>query len=427
MKAVKLSLVIMAAALLTIGLSSMAYAFHDGGVANCEGCHTMHNSIGNTAVLSKGGATIFKGVAYLLKGSDQSSTCINCHSGATLSSYHIFTTGSIAGVGPANYTPGGDFAWLTKSWTPLAHGATLNGQRLGHNVIAADFGLVQDPDLNVAPGGTYANTNLTCISCHDPHPSARIIDNAGTIAKRTMGQAVLPISGSGSYGSLPTATEAVGVYRILGGSGYVPKSYSGGPAFTTDPPVAVAPSTYNRKETATETRVAYGKGMSEWCANCHTSIHNDSLSSAFIHPASNQALLTSSNIAANYNAYKKSGDLSGAQATSYTSMVPFEEGTTTIATLTTHAGAGTGSTAGPGTGTENVMCLSCHRAHATGFRFISRWDNDSEFITAAGAYNVGTAAGNRNNVEYTAAMYDRPASNYATYQRSLCNKCHAKD
>jgi hypothetical protein len=215
----------------------------------------------------------------------------------------------------------------------------------------------------------------------------------------------------------------VGVYRILGGIGYVPKSYSGGPAFTANPPVAVAPSSYNRKETSTDTRVAYGKGMSEWCANCHGQIHNDGLSSAFIHPASNAALLTAT-VTANYNAYKKSGDLSGAQATSYTSLVPYEEGTTNITTLTTDAA---GAKTGPSAGTENVMCLSCHRAHASGFRSMARWDNDTEFITISGAYNVGTAAGNRNAVEYQAAMYDRPASNYATYQRSLCNKCHAKD
>jgi len=431
MKAVKLSLVIMAAALLTIGLGGMAYAFHDGGVASCEGCHTMHNSIGNATVVKNG--TQFQGVAYLLKGTDQSSTCINCHSGATLSSYHVFTTGSIAGIGPANYTPGGDFAWLTKSYAANSglHLSALPGERLGHNVIAADFSLVADATLTHAPGGTYANTNLTCISCHDPHPSARIIDSNGTIATRTMGSAIPPIYTYGSYGDAPTASEAVGVYRLLGAIGYVPKSYNGGPTFAANPPVAVAPTGsgtagYNRKETSTDTRVAYGKGMSEWCANCHATIHNDSISSAFIHPASNNALLGAT-ITANYNAYKKSGDLTGAQATSYTSLIPFEEGTTNIATLKSHAGGGTGSTAGPTTGTENVMCLTCHRAHASGFRYMARWDNDTEFITEAGAYLATTAAGTRTGVEYQAAMYDRAPGAFATYQRSLCNKCHVKD
>ena len=52
MKGLKLSLVIMAAALLTIGLSGMAYAFHSGGVADCGGCHSMHTpKTGGTSLL----------------------------------------------------------------------------------------------------------------------------------------------------------------------------------------------------------------------------------------------------------------------------------------------------------------------------------------------------------------------------------------
>lgn len=27
-------------------VAAPAFAFHDGGVAQCEGCHTMHNSLG---------------------------------------------------------------------------------------------------------------------------------------------------------------------------------------------------------------------------------------------------------------------------------------------------------------------------------------------------------------------------------------------
>jgi hypothetical protein len=184
--------------------------------------------------------------------------------------------------------------------------------------------------------------------------------------------------------------------------------------------------------------------MSEWCSNCHGSIHNNGTNAsntALIHPAGNQALLlasanisgTSTTIQAIYNYYKMSGDLSGTQAKSYTSMVPYEEGTTTIATLAGHADTTGTQTAGPITGTENVMCLSCHRAHATGFNSITRWNNNAEMLTVAGAWpDSGNSAssGYSNGMpqaDYQAAMYDRPATDYATYQRSLCNKCHGKD
>jgi hypothetical protein len=66
---------------------------------------------------------------------------------------------------------------------------------------------------------------------------------------------------------------------------------------------------------------------------------------------------------------------------------------------------------------------------------MTRWNNAAEFITVAGAW-PGTDAATSDGVSYSngmntatyqAAMYDRPAGNYAYAQRSLCNKCHAKD
>ena len=48
-----------------------AFAFHDGGVAECGGCHAMHTA---KSPLALGGD-----YGYLLAGTDQSSTCLNCH------------------------------------------------------------------------------------------------------------------------------------------------------------------------------------------------------------------------------------------------------------------------------------------------------------------------------------------------------------
>src|SRR5512134_1577986 len=70
-----------------------AYAFHSGGVAECEGCHSMHNSFEGTANVT--GRTFANGTGvYLLKANDQSGSCLNCHgAGTTLSGYHISTEG----------------------------------------------------------------------------------------------------------------------------------------------------------------------------------------------------------------------------------------------------------------------------------------------------------------------------------------------
>jgi hypothetical protein len=310
---------------------------------------------------------------------------------------------------------------------------------------------------------------MACSSCHDPHGRYRQ-DSTGAISGGASGTpATLPIAESGSYPitAFP-AGAAIGVYRLLGGVGYIPKSLTdaggdAGLAFTNPSPIAVAPKTYNQNEvtgqtntgttgaakyyggstmtvaTAGEVRVAYGSGMSEWCANCHTYMLNSAAdaSSTHRHPVGAAAKMT--NVAANYNSYLGSGNMTGVNA--YTSLVPFEEGTdnyTDIIDLGTRAGdtAPINGTAGVGGGivassTTNVMCLSCHRAHATAFPQDGRWDFNDELMVEDGAYNgnvggYGTA-GAYTDAQYAAAMYGRTADMFATYQRSLCNKCHAKD
>ena len=89
-----------------------AYAFHSGGVAECEGCHSMHNSFEGSANVT--GKAQFTGGPYLLKASDQAGTCLNCHQSADTAptGYHISTAGVTPydSTTPVEMTPGGDFA-----------------------------------------------------------------------------------------------------------------------------------------------------------------------------------------------------------------------------------------------------------------------------------------------------------------------------
>jgi hypothetical protein len=75
MKGLKLSLMFLTATLLALGLSGAAYAFHSGGVAECEGCHSMH--------------TPQAGGTFLLVGTDQSSACLSCHGPSSTGGYHV--------------------------------------------------------------------------------------------------------------------------------------------------------------------------------------------------------------------------------------------------------------------------------------------------------------------------------------------------
>ena len=211
-----IALITAAATLAVPGVRNTGYAFHEGGVGACEGCHTMHNSVNGQPATTGGSRLEFNGNAYLLKGADPSSTCLTCHqmNDATPTSFHIMSGATGAYGLPVEMTPGGDFAWLNISTSYVTSGGQAGnnlGTSHGHNIIAADYGLSASLVYSSAPGGTYPSNKLSCTSCHDPHSRARVNGNY-QVVNAAIGQNVGPIIGSGSYGSstarrLPAAPE----------------------------------------------------------------------------------------------------------------------------------------------------------------------------------------------------------------------------
>ena len=416
------------------GSSGVVCAFHDGGVGECEGCHTMHNSKEGMPLTQT--SAVGTADKYLLKGSDQSSVCLNCHQktgdpGPTGSHVSTADTDMPLGAPPRQMTPGGDFGWLKKSyaWIPSlgATTQTSSGDSHGHNIIAQDYGYYADAYKNTSPGGSYPAANLGCTSCHDPHGRYRRQAN-GSIS--TTG-APIKASGSLAGSSEPDPLNSVGVYRLLGGIGYQPKSLTAGLAFSYNPPAAVAPDSYNRSESVTQTRVAYGAGMSDWCRNCHANIHKDSSPTLLKHPAGSDAgQLRRDEISTYYDQYVKDGDLSGIEANAYLSLVPFEVGSNNYATLKSIVT--TAPTKGPTTSSDApaVMCLSCHRAHAGGWDNSMRWNNKTAKIVHNGKFSqesdpFQSFGQGRNALEAQKAYYDIPATVFAGEQNPLCYKCHA--
>jgi hypothetical protein len=404
-KGFRLSAIITTIVLVAIGPGNQGEAFHSGSPGECKECHVGKNADGKEFDKNSGGIQRAQipppGKSADLKGSDESSTCLRCHQaprGARQpAGYYVATadTDMYAGMPPLQLTPGGDFGWLKKNYSwgaPGGKGEGSPGERHGHNIVALDFGYEADRTYLTVPKGIYPASTLSCISCHDPHG----------------------IIGGG------------GAYRMLGGIGYEPSS-ARGIAFTVNPPTAVAPRVYNRSEALTDTRVAYGKGMSEWCVNCHTG----GCSGSYGHPTCSSARC-GREIFANYNAYVKSGDVNGMASASYTSLVPFEEGTEDKAVLAQHARNDGSFTSGPDS-RSNVMCLTCHRAHASGWDHMARWNMATTFIVHKGVYpgvNNGSPAEyaqGRTVAEAQKAYYDRPSTRFAAYQRGLCNKCHVRD
>lgn len=355
MKTVRFSLLAMAAVLFALGLSPAALAFHDGGVAHCDGCHTMHNSQDGDQITDTPGD-------FLLRGQDPSSTCLNCHS-----SYGQFSGGN-------GYGSGGDYYWLTKTFQWSAHGSTREstGDSHGHNIIAMGYGLENDDaQLGLTPPGAMGPlpAQLACTSCHDPH---------------------------GKQGN-PLLLYGVGDTR-------------GGKTFISAAPVIESPG----RRTASSTPVsdtehsAFGSGMSDWCANCH----NDFVTADKMHPV-DQGL--GSTLAANYNKYVSTDVIDPTNGpNSYWEHVPFE-------TNEAQDALDINRTAGP-TSDSKVMCLSCHRAHASAFPDIGRWYFPATFIVEEShplITDINATQADVDNKYYGKVWTDE--------QRSLCNKCHIND
>ncbi len=409
-------------------LAAAPEPFHNGSAGNCEGCHLQRS----------GSETDNGGAKLTLRGSDASSTCLLCHEAPeTVNSpqdHYVATSSSLLtpGVPPNQLTPGGDFGWLKKNYcwqeSDNLSGRTETcsfGERHGHNIVARDFGYTADKRNIVAPGGTFRGENLSCTSCHDPHGNYKRFPEGVRFAPDTAA------AGSGSYTNSPSPTSLspVGTYRLLAGKGYRPKGSDR--EFKYDPPAAVTPPAYNRRESFTDTRVAYGLGMSEWCRNCHSSVHDSSAPRNRQHPSGEGAHLPQ-NVVMNYNAYVSSGNLNGTPATAYSSLVPFELGTDNYAELKLIANSNGANRNGP-TGEGRVICLTCHRAHASGWDSSTRWNAASPFIVANGSYpgaddfTSAKYAQGRSVREIQKTFYGRPATRFAEYQRSLCNKCHSQD
>ncbi len=334
------------------------------------------------------------------------------------------------GVPPKQRSPGGDFAWLKKEYTFVADGQAINeeGDRHGHNIVAADFGYFIDRSNHSSPGGTFPAARLACTSCHDPHGNFRRLSD-GRIA--TAGASIIA---SGSYATSddpkasdpPAAGEALGSYRLLAGNGY-----SNQGATFPGVPAAKAPFVYNRYEDLTQTRVAYGSSTTgghatwdDWCGTCHQTVHSGG---GFDHPVDTEL---GSEIGMHYDQYVKTGDMTGTGASSFTSLVPFIEGSGDYLLLASHAKNDDTYLAGPAP-SDRVSCLTCHRAHASGWPYAMRWSHGAGFITYGGQYpgidttpSVPEIGRGRTSAETRAAYYDRPVTAFAPDQRVLCEKCH---
>ena len=283
-------------------IAAPAAAFHDGGVAACNGCHTMHNSQDGALVDPDSP----NGNPWLLVDASPSDVCIACHD-------HIEQTLGTDPLAPPPLKGAGNFVYLLEDNLNDGHNGALEpitGDAAGHNLDAPGHGLATDATLSSAPGGTFPASVMGCTSCHDPHGTQD--------------------------------------FRFLYGAGRVVQD--GVATFTNAAPTAEGLSLFFGSETQTS-HTAYQSGMGAWCGNCHGDFHNNN--SQLVHP-SGRAL--GGTIATVYELYNGTSDvLGGAAATAYLAEVPFEDTANTTA-----------STAGPSASSQVscITCHRAHATSA---------------------------------------------------------------
>jgi len=222
--------------------------------------------------------------------------------------------------------------------------------------VAAGFQYASDPTLAGAPGGSYPARELSCTSCHDPHGRYR------RFADGSIGNEGLPILSSGSYDNSlsPTMGAAVVSTVLLGGKGTQPLPRSIYHLPMTLPPLSPRGIT-----------TGGGNGDTGWrtAAACRNGAqivtHRSSGGRGGENPSFGEKRAVVGCGSCQLQRYVASGNMAGNRGTAYTSLVPFEwDGG--LQPAEENGGIPGQATAGPDMD-ANVMCLSCHRAHASGW------------------------------------------------------------
>ncbi len=338
----------------------------------CSDCHTMHNSQNGTSNATYGSSQPWGSTGpndYLLKG-----TCFGCH-GAGVTSKIMTIGGSqvpqVYHTDPTGDLAGGNFAYITGDKGSGASDAK------GHNII--ELGNLDDV-LDYPPGmpgagvtHSVSDSTLTCAGLYGCHGNR--INNGNVDISAIAGSHHKNVGGA-----LTVADQPYNSYRFLKGVyGYEDPQWQAN----------ATPSTHNEYFGATQPMsiptLSNGYPAPGQCTPCHSST-----GTIDVKPANH----TISGFCGTCHGVFHSIEGIGGDTTS-----PFKRHPTDVvlptggefdAYTTYNLDAPVARTTVPSSpssvvqsGVDVVMCLSCHKAHATNYSDMLRWDYTT--ITTGGS------------------------------------------
>jgi hypothetical protein len=329
----------------------------------CDNCHTMHNSQNAQAMATVGGESGSSPNLFLTRGS-----CVGCHAMGTANKIEMLGTTAVPQVlhiDGSGDLAGGNFAYL------LGNKGSGASDGKGHNVV--DF-MNTDEALYGPPGGivqsfhdtgmTVNDGNLTCAGTNGCHgyrfSSYPTVTGIATLAGAHHNNV---------EGKCDEATTPANSYRFLTGV----KGFEN----QTDKWQNVSAASHNEyfgRSTPVQLGCSSGATschnvgvsppdhtMSQFCATCHGNFHtlatssSDGIGSTFTSPFIRHPTDVALPASGEYAFY-----------TSYNIDAP-------VARVVVPDGP----RADVAPGTDVVMCLSCHAAHATDFPDMLKWDYDT--------------------------------------------------
>jgi hypothetical protein len=412
------------------GVNTAQYHSYDGLI--CTDCHTLHGSEDGAFVNAGTGAGQWTGTGgfrELLKKGDWTDMCLSCHkqgynTSATVDLPGVTDSGWIApivmttdGIDPAGMSmPAGDFYYSNLDPKKGHNPAYTKGSL----ATATSKLMAADPTLNsTPPGGAIADGEWSCHSCHGMHSRF----SGSYTAYRQLKRKVNNINVSGDV-------SAFGVETVNGGTtaaGYEPlKSNTRGDIVGTsyvnlrkDGQALQGADLY--ADVSDTNKNVYQGGFSSFCSACHGDFHGGNgevegtdngkthVGGAWIkHPTNvtmDQSVSTRKYGINTYKAAITNAQGNNPNPVGYDWKYPLVKADADFSVKSTVASATDPATLAV---TDRIMCLTCHKAHASQFENMTRWDSNGHAFIATGATDH----------EGEASIGDNPAYG--------CGKCHQK-